>query len=89
MLELVSAEEAAKYAVYMVRSFVEDNGAMCWCTGKVRGWACGLCCVCVVRENGGGGLAGTAGLRMSGWSRGKRMEGREDGTCEGGPGCGL
>ncbi|KAG2435678.1 hypothetical protein HXX76_006879 [Chlamydomonas incerta] len=34
VMELASGEEQAKYSTYMVRSFVEDNNSMCWCTGK-------------------------------------------------------
>lgn len=36
VMELASGEEQSKYSTYMVRSFVEDNSSMCWCTGKVR-----------------------------------------------------
>ncbi|PNH00623.1 putative E3 ubiquitin-protein ligase [Tetrabaena socialis] len=36
VLELASPEEQAKYEQYMVRSYVEDNAAMSWCTGKTR-----------------------------------------------------
>ncbi|GIL57550.1 hypothetical protein Vafri_12725 [Volvox africanus] len=34
ILELASPEDQAKYAAYMIRSYVEDNSAMSWCTGK-------------------------------------------------------
>ncbi|KXZ55686.1 hypothetical protein GPECTOR_2g1236 [Gonium pectorale] len=34
VMELASPEEQAKYAAYMIRSYVEDNASMAWCTGK-------------------------------------------------------
>ncbi|KAG2501662.1 hypothetical protein HYH03_000165 [Edaphochlamys debaryana] len=34
IMELARPEERDKYCAYMVRSFVEDNGSMSWCTGK-------------------------------------------------------
>ncbi|GFR48822.1 hypothetical protein Agub_g10775 [Astrephomene gubernaculifera] len=34
VVELASAEEQAKYMAYLVRSYVEDNPKMAWCTGK-------------------------------------------------------
>lgn len=33
--ELLSPEEAARYDKYSLRSYVEDNRAMSWCTGQV------------------------------------------------------
>jgi ariadne-1 len=38
--ELASADQRDKYRTYLLRSFVEDNPAMSWCTGKVHdSWA--------------------------------------------------
>ncbi|EFJ49570.1 hypothetical protein VOLCADRAFT_59371 [Volvox carteri f. nagariensis] len=34
IMELASPDDKAKYASYMIRSYVEDNNAMSWCTGK-------------------------------------------------------
>lgn len=38
--ELLSTEEAARYDMYSLRSYVEDNRQMSWCTGKVRYCQC-------------------------------------------------
>ncbi len=70
MLELASPEEAAKYAGYMVRSFVEDNGAMCWCTGKV-------CISGCVLAAGGAAVRGVHGAVVRGGQRGHVLVHRE------------